>query len=76
MTMANYGGPAFPAPVVVQIDAGKFSYAPTGMTLRDYFASLALAAIITHEGPGEEDRVDAQRAYDYADSMLAEREKC
>lgn len=59
-----------------------------GMSLRDYFAAKALAAFIVNEGPvqkwgAEYSSVthesgyasDAERAYRYADAMLAEREK-
>lgn len=63
-----------------------------GMTLRDYFAAKAMAALIAkiplHDRQGEHGihapevseihqvRLDvAQSAFDYADAMIAEREK-
>lgn len=55
------GGPAFPC--------GR--YKEYGMTLRDYFAGQALASM---RAEFVTDRT-AQLAYEYADAMLAEREK-
>lgn len=52
-----------------------------GMTLRDYFAAKALAALIGHEGKDDVNRgpkgvpILAKFAYEYADAMLLEREK-
>jgi hypothetical protein len=52
-----------------------------GATLRDYFASEALAGIVAHEGPVNHFKrpadyeYTAERAYGYADAMLAERSK-
>lgn len=66
------GGPAFPVPGLH--DHEEFN----GMTLRDYFAAKALQPIISQEGTNQGvsgDLVDAQRAYRYADAMLAAREK-
>jgi hypothetical protein len=70
MTIKN-GGPAFPTHEDMQ----------EGMTLRDHFAGLAMAAIIaipTDEDPDEDpdDRavVAAYYAYKYADAMLRSRE--
>ncbi len=64
--------PAFPNPY--------YSNVP-GMTLRDYFAGQAMAAIIA-KIPFEEFPADwspyertALGAYDYADAMLAARQK-
>lgn len=63
----NTGGQAFP------VAGDDDSYGVAGMTLRDYFAAKALQGItVSYEGPV----VDAAMlAYDYADAMLAEREK-
>ena len=65
---ADDGGSAFPV-----VGGTKYN----GMTLRDYFAGLALQAIISkapHEsvptGVGESDLARARGAYDYADAML------
>ncbi len=83
------GGPAFPYEVVTKSDAR--SGAPiestvySGMSLRDHFAGLAMAAAMTTtpvrlsiKQIAEEDGVKstsmtARYAYEYADAMLAER---
>jgi hypothetical protein len=50
-------------------------------TVRDEFAARALAALINHDGKDYENRGEkavpilAQFAYEYADAMMAEREK-
>jgi hypothetical protein len=68
------GGPAFPVP---DIDGGAVE---RGMTLRDHFAGLAMAAIIA-KIPFQEFPPDwtpyektALGAYSYADAMLKARE--
>jgi hypothetical protein len=68
--VANNGGPAFPTDDYY-FDGGKFQ-GGTGMTLRDYFAGQALAAI---QAPGQKAPEFARLAYKLADAMLAEREK-
>ena len=62
------GGPAFP-------DDSQHNYTG-GMTLRDYFAAAAMAAI-PHCGDGSNiDSDDFARAcYQFADSMLAARKE-
>ena len=85
----NYGGPAFPASLY-KLENGQESSVPhIGMTLRDYFAGQALAALINQLAntskadkemkklgmcEGQFDRLCAKCAYDYADAMLAARE--
>lgn len=69
----NTGGPAFPRSMYstngpFQSSAYSEGY---GMNLRDYFAAKALPECI---GWGEPDEVCA-RAYQYADAMLAARNK-
>lgn len=68
------GGAAFP---VVET-RGEFD-AEAGMTLRDWFAGQALAAIATTEWHGYSIHITpntiAKAAYDYADAMLKERAK-
>jgi hypothetical protein len=44
-----------------------------GMTLRDYFAGQALAGLASLVPPCAKEQ--AYRAYEYADALLAEREK-
>jgi hypothetical protein len=48
-----------------------------GLTLRDYFAAMALngAIILRNDPETEGGRSDIRRAYQYADAMLKEREK-
>ena len=71
MSAADDGGPAFP-------NAGTSDselYAAYGMSLRDWFAGRALAALIT-DLPGQGDAESfAREAYEYADAMLRERAK-
>lgn len=80
---ANNGGPAFP----IASDRGERLSSAEGMSLRDYFAGIALQALISNEG----DVVHAHHpqgvlqlpktkgapiiAYQYADAMLKERAK-
>jgi hypothetical protein len=74
MSEINDGGAAFP------IDGEPGQYAPEfGMTLRDYFAAKALAAMIGQPDKDPENcgkkavpRL-AQFAYEYADAMIAAR---
>jgi hypothetical protein len=81
------GGPAFPANVKrgATYEGDDVSW-HDGMTLRDYFAAKALAACIAEpvEGVGEcvafelsgsTARMFAKAAYQFADAMLAERNK-
>ena len=86
MSGPNDGGPAFPIPIAgctdggvynaLEQSAGKFG----GMTLRDYFAAKAMAAMIgTSAAPalfGLEgaDGHCARAAYAIADAMLKARE--
>ena len=62
----NDGGPAYPA-----MTPG--GYCTPGMTLRDWFAGQALAALIASE-VNETSHGDSEDAYMYADAMLAARE--
>ncbi len=73
MTLKDTGGPAFP------FHNAALSYAADGMTLRDYFAAKALAAMITKDN---KDGVNCGAsgvkalslfAYEYADAMLEAR---
>jgi hypothetical protein len=45
----------------------------TGVTLRDFFAGLALAGMLAHPVDGAIPVEYAGDAYDFADAMLAER---
>lgn len=62
MNKETTGGPAFPV-------AGY-----QGMTLRDYFAGLAMQSLIQHLTGDDNEIVDtAEDAYSFADAMLKER---
>lgn len=75
MTTQDDGGPAFPG---TWWDRDSTGVAPResypGMTLRDWFAGMAMAAMLARR-PGERPYgVDgAIAAYNHADAMLAER---
>jgi hypothetical protein len=65
------GGPAFP----VHSDAGKeYNYLLHGMSLRDWFAGMALKALLSDDEAGTIEST-ARDAYRYADAMLEERKK-
>lgn len=64
ITERNTGGPAFPQ---AHDDSGS-----TGMTLRDYFAALALQGLLASTRLTC-DRVITQDAYEIADAMLEAR---
>lgn len=74
----NDGGSAFPVP---EIDGmhGAYPVREPGMSLRDYFAAQAMIGIMSTAGGF--DRADrrhsmvADQAYQFADAMLAERDK-
>lgn len=84
MEKINDGGPAFSLDFMPVNLPGV----PTGMSLRDYFAAKAMAALIAHTGTdmademmrvggygnGEVDKLVAKCAFDYADAMLKARE--
>lgn len=75
---AKDGGPAFPRAAAMtkeweKNDSYEVAHEPQeGMTLRDYFAAVALAEMVRHYGSGDE---AARRSYVYADAMLAVREE-
>lgn len=79
--MAHDGGPAFPS---VGEGFGNPRYAASGMSLRDWFAGMALQGVGRHVladlkfdelGVLEISKVVALFAYAVANAMLAEREK-
>jgi hypothetical protein len=66
-TPSNDGGAAFPV-----------MYVSEGMTLRDYFAAKALAGMLinyTTQKFGVGEQTCAKGAYQFADAMLAARER-
>lgn len=68
MNKINTGGPAFPR--------GEIQSAP-GMTLRDYFAAMALQGELSSKGTIEDEwksiKQLASHVYDVADAMLEAR---
>lgn len=74
-TPINDGGPAFPC-IPPDPNPNAYSQFPVGigMTLRDYFAGQALAAMPAEILTGEPDSVVAKASYKLADAMLAARE--
>jgi len=68
----NDGGPAFPFAKEMETISGlQFS---TGMSLRDYFAGQAMAAMISNPDCVSNKQAVASHAYGYADAMIAARE--
>lgn len=74
MSAPNDGGPAFAKPQ----SAGIHGDAQRGISVRDWYAGQALAGMCAFHGtygegngPGE----NAERAFEQADAMLAERER-
>lgn len=83
MSEKNNGGPAFPVTELDQI-SGQIHDQHMGVTMRDYFAAKALAALIggrawedpaTGRTPPDIFARWASAAYQTADAMLAERAK-
>ncbi len=76
----NNGGQAFPSSQQWESDEGTTEYASNdGMTLLDYFAAKAMAALIANESFESWDSNrpfhTAVRAYGYAKALLDAREK-
>ena len=63
------GGPAFP------YQGDQFKNAEIGMTLRDYFAAKAMAAMLSNPDCVSNKEAVASHAYGYADAMIAHRSK-
>ena len=76
MSAQDNGGPAFPCDRIIQQEEAHSS---PGMTLRDYFAAKAMAAMVSghfsyygHENYWDRESI-ADQAYELADAMLAAR---
>jgi len=85
--MIKDGGQAFPRPIgnYKKLDIGEHNEAQRGISLRDWFAGMALGGLCSAtQGLGDfeiclatkqnRDRSVTERAYALADAMLAERE--
>lgn len=82
MSEIKDGGPAFPIVADGGPDSGLHPEIQYGMSLRDFFAGMAMQGILaanaqTHEEVTDQnvDYVVAREAYRSADAMLAERSK-
>jgi hypothetical protein len=62
-----FGGPVYPQTSDVEIGG-------EGLSLRDYFAGLALQGILAN-GRAADAPLTAEVAYDFADAMIAERQQ-
>lgn len=73
----NDGGPAFPTAGLSGLPGGNWRDPIPGMTLRDYFAAHALAAmtVAPDYSSGPCNYAMAERAYIIADAMIAHRSK-
>lgn len=75
MASVNDGGPAFPFPSGPEPRQGSYHERWEGMSLRDYFAAKAISSIIGVNESFYGMQVACERAYKWADAMLAERNK-
>jgi hypothetical protein len=79
--MKDNGGPAFPVIHTIVTQPGSFTQAPLGhegMTLRDWFAGMAMHGYLAgrNSGPGcYLAEYVARDCYGYADAMLAARKE-
>lgn len=74
-TMKIDGRSAFPTPGMY-LPSGEFQWPYEGMSLRDYFAGMAMQANLTaDEDARNSPRKAAQWSYEQADAMLAERRR-
>ena len=79
MSRLNDGGAAFPTPEIIEERVGgvRVHHAHKGMSLRDWFAGMAMQGIISsiYFTPQVTFEECAGRAYGTADAMLAARER-
>lgn len=77
--MSKDGGPAFPTPFAGHCGNESHAdpcgcYMDSGMSLRDFFAAVAMNGILSREVGVPREAV-AKLSYQYAENMLKEREK-
>lgn len=79
MTTSKTGGLVYPPALIIAGGSHNTINAPTdeGLTIRDYFAGLAMQALLSANHPwgGKSDEAIPKAAYRYADLMLVERER-
>lgn len=73
MNAINDGGPAFPLPAHIGAN-GEQPFPIYGMSLRDWFAGMALQGFATNNGTDTADQIIAGWSYGLADAMLTARE--
>lgn len=73
--MSKDGGPAFPSKRFEERRGQWVDVEYSGMSLRDWFAGMALRAIIQAWDKQPAPDSAAKSAYEYADAMLAAREE-
>jgi hypothetical protein len=73
VSAVNDGGPAFPSTIQYFPD-DKNANEEQGMTLRDWFASQAMAGLVSYVVEGATFENVAEDAYKAADAMLKARE--
>ena len=74
MTARDTSAPAFPQPQQIANDLHPGFGRDAGMTLRDFFAAKAMAALIMHANDAEDVKDAPIAAYAVADLMLKARE--
>lgn len=75
MSEDRTGGPAFPVRRVVQDGDVRYDDVILGMTLRDWFAGMAMQGYIAHGTPSDVSFRDvAEKSYLMADAMIERRE--
>ena len=78
----NDGGPAFPVMPPIETDgqsASGYPYPSSGLSLRDWFAGMAMQGLIAASGKPDgnvyyDDGVITKSAFDMANAMLTARE--
>lgn len=74
MNNKNDGGPAFPRSETGSAETGQIDPGAEGMSLRDWFAGMAMQRLLAEGGRFTEPEIGADFAYQQADAMLDERE--
>ncbi len=74
MNAIKDGGPAFPESASGPYPNGEIVLGRPGMSLRDWFAGMALQGFATNNGTDTADQIIAGGSYGLADAMLTARE--
>ena len=74
-TTQNNGGPAFPIPTLEREYWDREQGEPNGMSLRDWFAGMALQGALACPASSGKIADFASDSYQYADAMLAARKE-